>query len=587
MKKIFYYIISSVCLAAPLASCSDFLEIKPQSEIILEDFWNEKADVDAVVAGCYAGLQSDACVKRMMAWGEFRSENVMAGSGSNDDQDLTNVFKENITAKNYLTAWDMFYTVINRCNTVIKYAPEVAAIDPGYTNSELKATIAEVTALRSLCYFYLIRTFRNVPFTREAYTDDDQQMQIEATDFNTVLDNIIADLESVKGDAIARYPETQPLYQTGRITRDTLYAMLCEMYLWKQDYQQCINYAELIIASKKAIEEENNKKNGTVVASSTEARLNGYPLEENTITTGYYGSAFNSIFVTGNSKETIFELVYDNQEAGYSMPSNTAAGLWYGNSNVEQGRVAPSNFVVEDKGKDSQRSVFADENKKVDARMYWNFSASESIYKMVYRGITINGTTATPTVGTYTKYSWAKVNGVEKWYTSSNWIVYRLSDIMLLEAEARCQLMKTGSDSETSAYNKPIIEKIFNLVNAVNKRAVCQSWPCTDTLTLNLSATKAQMEELTMKERQRELMFEGKRWYDLVRKSLRDGNTKELVSAVAHRDGPNATLAANFFSNVDKWQWAIFWPYNYDETVVNKKLVQNPAFGDGMSSSIK
>ncbi len=568
------------------SSCSDFLEIKPQSEIILEDFWSEKADVDAVVAGCYAGLQSDAVVRRMMMWGEFRSENVMAGAGSSNDLDLMNVFKENITAKNRYTTWDMFYTVINRCNTVIKYAPEVAAKDPGYTESELKATIAEVTAIRALCYFYLIRSFRNVPYVTEAITDDDQVVEMEATDFYVVLDKLIADLESIKGDAITRYPENKPTYQTGRITRDAINAMLCEMYLWKKDYSQCINYAEQVINSKKLIEEETNKKNGIVVSSSTVARLNGFPLVDNMISTGYYGNAFQEIFVSGASKETIFELVYDNSEAGYSMPSNTAAGSWYGNQTAGQGSVAPSTFVTEDKAAESQRSVFADENKKVDARMYYNFSDDDVIAKMVYRNCHINATSTTPTVTLSNMYTYAKDGSGEHWYTSSNWIVYRLTDIMLLEAEAICQQMQEGSSSEISAYNKPLVEKIFNLVNAVNKRSVCQS-VLSDTLVLNASATKSQMEELTMKERQRELMFEGKRWYDLVRRSLRDGNTKALLSAVSHRDGPNASLTQTFFSNADKWEWAIFWPYNYDETVVNKKLKQNPAFGSGMSSSIE
>ncbi len=568
------------------SSCSDFLEIKPQSEIILEDFWNEKADVDAVVAGCYAGLQSDNVVRRMMMWGEFRSENVMAGNGSSNDLDLMNVFKENITAKNRYTTWDMFYTVINRCNTVIKYAPGVAAKDPGYTESELKATLAEVTAIRSLCYFYLIRTFRKVPYVTEAITDDDQVTEMEATDFYVILGNLIADLESIKGDAITRYPEDKTSYQTGRITRDAINAMLCEMYLWNKQYAECISCADQVIASKKLIEEETNKKNNTVVSSSTKARLNGFPLVDNTISTGYYGNTFQEVFVSGISKETIFELVYDNSEAGYSMPSNVAAGHWYGNSNAGQGLVAPSTFVTEDKASESQRSIFADENKKVDARMYYNFSDNNVIAKMVYRNCMINATSTSPTVSLTNMYNYAKDGSGEHWYTGSNWIIYRLSDIMLLKAEAICQQMQEGSSADILAHNKPLVEEIFNLVNAVNKRSVCQS-VLQDTLVLNTSATKSQMEELTLKERQRELMFEGKRWYDLVRRSLRDGNTKTLLNAVSHRDGPNASLTQTFFGNADKWEWAIFWPYNYDETVVNKKLQQNPAYGSGMSSSIE
>uniref|UniRef100_UPI00258FFAF1 RagB/SusD family nutrient uptake outer membrane protein n=1 Tax=uncultured Prevotella sp. TaxID=159272 RepID=UPI00258FFAF1 len=168
----------------------------------------------------------------MMIWGEARTENVMAGQGINNDLNLHNILKENITAMNSYTTWEGFYDVINRCNTVLKYAPGVAEKDPAYTQGDLDATIAEVTALRSLCYFYLIRTFRDVPFSREAFTDDDQKMDLPATPFYEVLDNLIGDLRSVEDMAVKRYPETQPFYQTGRITQDAIRAMLCEMYLW-------------------------------------------------------------------------------------------------------------------------------------------------------------------------------------------------------------------------------------------------------------------------------------------------------------------------------------------------------------------
>ena len=90
-----------------------------------------------------------------------------------------------------------------------------------------------------------------------------------------------------------------------------------------------------------------------------------------------------------------------------------------------------------------------------------------------------------------------------------------------------------------------------------------------------------------MRERQVELMFEGKRWYDLVRRSMRDGRTDALCEAVSRRNGPNPTLASNFFGNPNTWQWAIFWPYNYEELIVNKKLKANPAYGDGNTSNIE
>ena len=201
MKRIHYYIICAFSAICGFSSCSDFLEIKPQNEIILEDFWNEKADVEAVIAGCYAAMQEEAVIKRMMVWGEFRSDNIGPGSNVQSDGSLEKLLKENIDAKNNYTTWKDFYNIINRCNTVIKYAPGVSAADPSYTESELQANIAEMVALRSLSYFYLIRAFRDVPFSRVAYIDDSQTMDLPATKFDNVLDSLIDDLESVQNSA--------------------------------------------------------------------------------------------------------------------------------------------------------------------------------------------------------------------------------------------------------------------------------------------------------------------------------------------------------------------------------------------------
>jgi hypothetical protein len=91
------------------------------------------------------------------------------------------------------------------------------------------------------------------------------------------------------------------------------------------------------------------------------------------------------------------------------------------------------------------------------------------------------------------------------------------------------------------------------------------------------------MTELVKRERRRELMFEGKRWYDLVRYAMRAGKTDEVISAVSKRDDVNSQFAQNFFKKMD----AIFWPYNYEELKVNHNLVQNPSFGSGENSSME
>jgi hypothetical protein len=572
-----------ICYMSLSVACSDFLEIEPQNEITLEKFWNEKADVDGIIAGCYSGLQDEGIIKRMMVWGEFRSENTGIGRNINNDVNLEKVLKENIDAKNTYTTWDGFYGIINRCNTVLKYAPQVAASVTSYTDSELRANIAEATALRALCYFYLIRTFRDVPYSSVAFTDDDQVMDLPATSFSVVLDSLITSLEEVKGMAVKRYPDTSPLYQSGRITQDAIHAMLCEMYLWKKDYDNCIKYADLVIESKKKIAEENrtNSSLSGSSASSTsniEERFNGFPLISDMSTSNLFGNAYKTLFgsdtyVKQANQEIIFQLVFDDDPHGSNMKANGAVNAFYGNARSTIGLVAPSDYLLDDIAKTAQRAIFADRNKKQDTRIYENVNTQEkSVHKFTTRNIEIKGGTANPEPTYYSLYTDGQ-NG-------SNWVIYRLTDIMLLKAEALCQQLREGSSQEVSEYNKPILDKVFHIVNGINKRSVCQA-QLADTLQRGDYNSKNLMENLVYQERQRELMFEGKRWYDLVRISMRQGNTQTLSSAAMRKVTTGGALIANKLAKMD----AIFWPYNYEELKVNKNLKQNPAFSSGENES--
>ena len=586
MRKTYYNIIGAVCLAAGMVSCGDYLEIKSTSEIVLEDFWNEKADVDNVVSGCYSALLADGVRKRMMIWGEFRSDNIYIGDNINNDGDLQKVILENIDAKNGYTNWDGFYDVINRCNTVIRFAPGVAAKDPAYTQSELKADIAEVTGLRSLAYFYLIRTFRDVPYSSEAFIDDSQKMDLPATPFETVLDSLISSLEAVVGDAVQYYPDDTPIYQTGRITQDAIYAMLCEMYLWKQDYDNCIRYADIVINSKKKIAEDNRKQSSNYASTGGAdpyELTNGYPLVPSQLTGKNFGNAYETIFGSDNNarrnaQEIIFQLVFDDKPQTSGKTANSAVNTFYGNASARIGLVAPPNFMLEERDAEpSNRVVFAASNKKMDARLYENFSTDDkNIHKYTTDDITIEALSSTPKARYSSKYTQGQ-NG-------SNWVIYRLSDIMLLKAEALSQKLLEGSTEEVVEHNKSILDEAFTLVNAVNKRSLC--YPLSelkDTLVRDEYKDKTAMDKLVYQERQRELMFEGKRWYDLVRISRRTGDTSDLSVAALRKVQTSAALIQNKLAKMD----AIYWPYNLDEIKVNKNLVQNPAFDSGEDKSYK
>lgn len=551
-------------MALGLGSCSDFLEIEPLNDIVLDKFWNEENDVENIVAGCYSGMQNRILIERMIVWGELRSDHLIGGTGVQDNINIQNILKENITANNVYTSWGEFYDIINRCNTVLHYSPLVAERDPNYTETELMATRAEVSAIRDLCYFYLIRTFRDVPYSTQPFLDELQQMAMPATKFDAVLDSLITDLENVKSYAVKTYPVSKTNYQCGRITQDAIHAMLAEMYLWKKDYANSVKYADMVIDAKtQRFQNEIDNAGGN---SSSYKMFEGYPLIYDSYTTGnLYGNAYGTIFGSGASRESILELIFADDN---TRLANHGLSFLYGNQKTSPGIVKPADFITTDVS-DASYKVFCD---KYDTRNYENLykmSASQyGVAKYVCKSgmVSISSTEIT---------SSASPSYPEE-YCHANWILYRLTDVMLLKAEALVQMV--DGDAKTEA-NDSLLRAAYDIVSVINKRSNCATTYMP--ITYANYSTKSQMENLVFEERARELMFEGKRWYDLVRRSLRDGNTSYLVQQVTRKGSDNASVVQAKLAKMD----AIFWPYNLDELKVNPYLVQNPAFGSGDDNS--
>ena len=551
-------------MALGLGSCSDFLEIEPLNDIVLDKFWNEENDVENIVAGCYSGMQNRILIERMIVWGELRSDHLIGGTGVQDNINIQNILKENITANNVYTSWGEFYDIINRCNTVLHYSPLVAERDPNYTETELMATRAEVSAIRDLCYFYLIRTFRDVPYSTQPFLDELQQMAMPATKFDAVLDSLITDLENVKSYAVKTYPVSKTNYQCGRITQDAIHAMLAEMYLWKKDYANSVKYADMVIDAKtQRFQNEIDNAGGN---SSSYKMFEGYPLIYDSYTTGnLYGNAYGTIFGSGASRESILELIFADDN---TRLANHGLSFLYGNQKTSPGIVKPADFITTHVS-DASYKVFCD---KYDTRNYENLykmSASQyGVAKYVCKSgmVSISSTEIT---------SSASPSYPEE-YCHANWILYRLTDVMLLKAEALVQMV--DGDAKTEA-NDSLLRAAYDIVSVINKRSNCATTYMP--ITYANYSTKSQMENLVFEERARELMFEGKRWYDLVRRSLRDGNTSYLVQQVTRKGSDNASVVQAKLAKMD----AIFWPYNLDELKVNPYLVQNPAFGSGDDNS--
>ena len=536
-----------------LTSCDDFLSIEPLNDIVLENYWTEEADVYSVLTSCYAQLESDDCLKRMAVWGELRSDNMTSGNGT--PTPLQQILKENILETNGYTEWQCFYDCINRCNTVLFYAPGVNEIDPNFTDSELRATVAEATTLRALCYFYLIRTFRDVPYITYPSNEDSQEFQVPASPFDEVLDSLIASVESVKDDAVRSYGE-KTVENKCRITRWACYSLLADLYLWKGEWQKCVDYCDLVINEKIREYEEEYEKNPTTITTELYGR---YPLISESLAGSNY--AYDEIFGEGNSFESIFELNFVEQQS----VKNQMVAQFYGSS-TRTGQIGVPTYLFAD--------AFSGQNdyfKKTDCRyLEYMAESSNKVYINKYVNQTVSFRTSTTTGAAPT---------VSSDYRSSdyaNWIIYRLTDVMLMRAEAEVELAgdvevgATLSDTQRAYY-----QDAFDTVLAVWRRANNKRTSNSDLLVFDDYATsRTAMENLVLDERQRELLFEGKRWFDLVRISRRDGNNDRLITKVLPKFQENTSAIRIKLSTSD----ILFWPYSRQEIKANPYLVQNPAY---------
>ncbi len=548
-----------------LASCNDFFDILPMNEVVLENYWTQKGDVTSVLNGCYEALEQPDVITRMGVWGEMRSENIKGGSDVPNE--INEILKENLLPSNSMCNWSKFYDVINRCNVLCHYAPEVQAIDPNYTLTEMKANVAEATAIRALCYFYLVRTFRDVPYTTQPSIDDGQNYVLPAIPFDAVLDSLIQDLERVKGDAARRYMVEEvsgsrillPVDNTSRVTCWTIYALLADLYLWKGDWDNAIKNCDLVLDYKRQQYKEFVERAGVV---SDIALFGDIPLLlERPLGSTTYGSAYNSIFGTGNSFESLFELYF----ASPQVVQNSWVGSYYYDRSRSTGRLSAWEGLLKEVPQGTN-TMF---NSK-DCRAYESTgegtSSSYIITKYSAQQVSFN----TQNVKTMND---VKMNRAMRSSAYANWIIYRLSDVILMKAEA---LIEKGNDN---------FEQAFALINTVNKRAlnVTPSSMSSDTLKMvNFVGSKKDMVDLLLEERHREFLFEGKRWYDLVRYSRREGNTTRLAS--------NATQKYIQDLNVIKIKLSdpnyIYFPYSKNELKVNPLLHQNPAFNKGEDAEL-
>ena len=571
MKKYIYMLAASMMLA----SCID-THILPDDKTVDEDFWKTKEDVSAMVNAAYASMAGNDVLTRLIIWGDFRSDELVRCTTPTGDipDALAEIAAVNIQTTNMYAEWASIYSTINRCNIVLKRAEEVMLVDPNYTMGDYQVDRSQMLALRALCYFYLVRNFRDVPYVTEAYMNSSQVGPVAQSDPATVLNNCIADLEeAAKTPIAARSYNTTEWRRVGWLTDDGINALLADIYLWRAsvnhsmaDYQACVAYCDKVIDSKRSQH----------VRGRTEVVAKEYPLSD-------AAEAYTDLFVTQNAEESIFELQSKSNAAigNYFYKYANAAGSsgegWVKATPIFGGASTTHSNV-------SVNQVFSNIDLRFYSACYMPSDGEEnySIRKMVSQNPVVSKTI----VKERETYGFGGLD--------QNYIVYRLADVMLMKAEALVQQVDTATvkgDSLASRLREP-----FTLVQAVNTRSIYRE-NLADSLKWNTfkGYSKDEMEQLVLAERLRELCFEGKRWYDLMRYNYRhvEGvdytrtfaqiqdaenkfvpNYREMLALMSRGRGAEALGVQAKMAN----ETYLYLPIPNKDIIVSPLLRQNPAY---------
>ena len=512
MKK---YIILAFTSLLALSSCESFLDRSPLSDLSPSSYFKDKAEMKNWNAGIYDAFQS-ALSKRQVLFGDVRSDNV-TGTSYEDSKIYMNALMPNISE----ASWEPFFTCISRCNIGIQKYPTI----PNILESEYAPYIGQCYAMRAYMYFWGTRTWGKMPIITEPWDGSLNTIAVPRSSLEQVKVQILSDIE--KAISYFNQSDTSDKIYLGK---DALYALLTEVYMWYNDYQDALTASEHFINHKSL-----SLSNGEI--------------------------EWKNIFTNpSSSKEVIFAMAWDYETDGALSGWPQLLGASNTNNGYRMAEPIFNEFI------DRLRS-----GEGSDAR-FWNTIDTVKVY---YNASRVPLTYASYTAGVESVNKCIKYSNIdpEREYDSSNQVyksyfsvmnttdsefslvMMRMANIMLLRAEALNKLNRG--------------DEALNIVNDIRTRVGYLKDAKLEVSNVN---NVNEVENIILQERQLELYGEGYRWFDL----MRTGHLIEVMDPIYSARQEAADVTVTGFGN----EGTKYWPIYYAEFESNKALVgdQNPPY---------
>ena len=615
-KFINKFLVSGLMLAGvSLTSCDDFLTVLPSDRITEDDFWKTETDLQGVRAACYRQLAANGCTNKIFYWGEVRSDNLTLFDQTQDG--IKHAQQAILMPTEDIFKWNDFYTGINYCNLVLEQGEAMTQpgneVDPSFRQSDWLPIKAEITALRALYYFYLVRAYRDVPYvTKAVRTDEEARARVDGqTQGVNIMGNLIADVEAVLPYAANNFGSSSE--NCGRFTRRGVQALLADMYLWRgcmlkrssanpkpdvvvsaegdtltatecnnlatECFKQSIKYCDDILEWFQSEYDRKLAENEIQIGQDTDL---DYPylyrmksLNNENVSDDVYAT----IWGKDNDTEAIFELKYDANKSVTNKTLQSYCSSPSGNSLNTASLVASSLLAGSASASYDPDRGFG----KTDIRLLHtlrydpNSSSLPQVHKNLISSLSINDLEDLTQGGKFEYIQQA----------DQNFPIYRLADIFLIKAESIARSVA----STTKATDNALVAEGFKLTNTLFERSnprlkatgtegagqmVSDRLKENYATNTNSPKTAAELLTLVYNERQREFVAEGKRWFDIVRQC--EATTETVTDVLT-----NYITLSTSVRNRLKQLYSLYNPIHMDEYKINGEeyggnLKQNPVW---------
>ncbi len=233
-----HYLVFVTGILLIFTCCEDFLDEQPQGTYPVSAFFQTEEHAQLAITACYEKISFSNSSNRLWVFAEVASDDAAKGGfpGDQADIELIDNFQISSDNGNGETTWAIYYEGVARCNQVIKHVPDID-MDKALKNR----IIGEAYFLRGYFYFNLCNIFGNIPLLLEPKNPD--EMQVPNSTRSEVYLQVESDfIEAVKylESALELNPGVYPGSEKGRATPAAAKALLAKTYLFEEKWSEAL-----------------------------------------------------------------------------------------------------------------------------------------------------------------------------------------------------------------------------------------------------------------------------------------------------------------------------------------------------------